>query len=281
MAGKNRKPKVKHGQRTPPLSSLDRSIYYICFALLIATFMLLLFFPIELFHNIMFSNPRIIAAADRGEVTRVLFVGYVIVSAVCFVAVGYAQKKPIFGNKKINYGEYRWKPRYPLFSKEWKNRHKYEKPFDTRFRRGLWMLWFVGFAVMLLLFLLNICCRWTYESDGTFRRYNAFNQETLSCPAEDLTELSVGIYKGKYRKGKHSYYLSIAFELDGGKGSFSLGDFSGESFEECLTQIFALKERVPSDRVFYMKSERLERYLWQIDPSSSEREWLYQIFDKN
>ena len=276
MAGKNRKRKEKHGQRTPPLSSLDRIIYYICFVLLFIAFMFLLIFPIDLFQNIMFSDPCIIAAIDRGEAMRVLFVGYVIVSIFCFVAVCYDQKKPIFGNKMINYSEYRWKPRYPLFSKEWKNRHKNEKPFDTRFRRALWTVWFIGFAVVSLLFAFNICCRWTYESDGRLRRFNSFNQETVSCPVKDLTELTIGIHKRK-----HNYYMTVSFEMDGGTGKFSLGDFSGEDFEERLEQILTLKEKVPAERVFYNKAERLERYLWNIDLSPSEQELINQIFDRN
>lgn len=277
MAGKNRKYKEKHGHRMPPLSPLDRCIYFISFSLMVVIFLMLLFLPMEIFRNIMFSDPNIIAAVDRGELMRWSFFFYVLLSAFIFVVTCYEGKKPIFGNQRIKYGDHRWKSVYPLFSKERREYRRNEKPSDIRFRRKMWTAWLIGLGFTFLFLSLSIFCRWTYEEDGRFHKFNSFNTETVSCPVEELTELTFNIHKN--RKSA-SYSLRVFFELEGGRGRFYMGDFSGDTFEERLEQLLALKEAVPQDRIFYT-GKSLERYLHYEDPTPSERDLLNQIFQMN
>lgn len=274
MAKKNKK---KSGPKTPPLSSLDRCIYFISFLLIVVIFFMLLFLPMEIFRNTMFSDPNIIAAVDRGELMRWPFFFYVLFSAFIFAVTCYEGKKPIFGNKKIKYGDHRWKPVYPLFSKERREYRRNEKPSDIHFRRKMWRVWLTGLGITFVFFLLGIFCRWTYEEDGRFHQFNAFNTETISCPVEELTELTFNIRRNSKGGG---YSLRIFFELEGGHGHFYIGDFSGDTFEERLEQLLALKEAVLPDRIFYTGHD-LGKYMRYVDPTPSERDLLNQIFQTN
>ena len=269
--------KKKRGLKSPSLSSLDRCIYYVALLLLVVVFMLMFLLPIGIFRNVVFSDPGVIAAMDRGEVVRWPFLFYVLLSAFIFVVACFNEKKPIFGNKRIKYGDHRWKPVYPLFSKERREYRRNEKPSDIHFRRKMWRVWLTGLGITFVFFLLGIFCRWTYEEDGRFHQFNAFNAETISCPVEELTELTFNIRRNSKGGG---YSLRIFFELEGGHGHFYMGDFSGDTFEARLEQLLALKEAVPQDRIFYT-GKSLERYLHYEDPTPSERDLLNQIFQMN
>lgn len=277
MRGIAKKNKKKSGPKTPPLSSLDRCIYFISFSFIVVIFLMLLFLPMEIFRNIMFSDPNIIAAVDRGELMRWPFFFYVLFSAFIFVVTCYEGKTPIFGNQRIKYGDHRWKPVYPLFSKERREYRRNEKPSDIRFRRKMWTAWLIGLGFTFLFLPLSIFCRWTYEEDGRFHKFNSFNTETVSCPVEELTELTLSIHKNSKGAG---YSLRVFFELEGGRGRFYMGDFSGDTFEERLEQLLALKEAVPPDRIFYTGHD-LGKYLRYVDPTPSERDLLNQIFQTN
>ena len=102
----------------PPLSFLDKLIYWTIFLLLAAAYLLLLFGPIYLRDRIAFSEETVLAAEDHVSSL------WMIVPGMTFFLMTfllwnqpYQDRKPIFGLKNFKYGPPAWPKVYPLFMK--------------------------------------------------------------------------------------------------------------------------------------------------------------------
>ena len=117
----SKKSKLKRHLR-PPLTFLDKSIYFSCIVISFLLSLLLVFCLDDILNLIAFSNNNAIAYRSNSSMLFALpFLIYLEISIAIIIVVAWEEKKPIFGNKNINYGEYPFdEDCIPLFSKKHK-----------------------------------------------------------------------------------------------------------------------------------------------------------------
>ncbi|MBR6825002.1 MAG: hypothetical protein IKM59_00460 [Oscillospiraceae bacterium] len=129
MAKKHNK-KKRRGLPVPPLSPLDKFLYFLGSVLLAAFIIGILLFRLIVI-------PRWIAMADSGMIAITEGVGvllwtpfllYIAISGACMLGKGFDCRIPIFGNKRVKYGPPRWGEVYPLFSKNRPVSHIEQRP---------------------------------------------------------------------------------------------------------------------------------------------------------
>ena len=102
----------------PPLSFVDKLIYWTVLALLCVAYFCLLFGPLYLRHIIAFSDTTVIAAEDHVSLMW-LIVPWMTFFLMTFILwlQPYQDRKPIFGRRNFKYGPPAWPKVYPLFMK--------------------------------------------------------------------------------------------------------------------------------------------------------------------
>ncbi len=274
MAGKNRK-KRKH-LRTPPLSFVDKCMYFMLLILFLAFLIGYIIFVGGIWErNAILSDPSVVAVDFKALFWRVPFLLYVVISGFTFLLYCYEDRKPIFGNRDKKYQSGHWEKVYPVFSKEWREKRKKDKASEIRFRRKMWTVWFIGLGITVLLIPFGLFGRWILDDHGVFHRYNFLNQETVSYSASQAEEMRVSITKHKYR-----YSIQLSLSMDqGGKVVLNMGDFSGENKEEILQHMLSLKNEISPNKLFYKNLYRLDRLISYMDPTPAERKLLDSIFN--
>ncbi len=272
-----RKKKKNRGPKAPPLSFLDRCIYYLGYFLLFCGLLVFLVSPFLLFDRYCFSDPNVIAAAENASCLLLIpFTLYVILSGFIGLSMCYSDKKPFFGNQNVNYKDPKWKRVSPLFSKKKVQSHIEQRPSHIRLRKKLWRIWLIGLIIVTILVPFGFFGRQTYDCYGIFHEYNCVNQETASYTVDEVESLSISIYK-RHKTAIHGISLTYCME-DGQKFSFDVGDFQGEAAER-LDAMLQMKSAIPAEKISYEKLYRMDRLLdrYRSDPQCIEL--VKKIFD--
>ena len=249
MAKKFKKRKKDTAHRTPPLSGLDKAIYIGISILFGILFLASLVGWDSLHKRIAFSDPAVIAYKGRfsNYAAAPMFL-YILLLGIILLGVSFADKKPIFGNKTIRYGDYPWKTDiYPLFGPQSKAIVK--KPHELKFRAALIRVLAGVFAATFLLSCFGIYGRTCLREDRTIVEYSALNRpgEPVSI-ARDCDRITIFAYKDvPYRGTVHYYYGVIVYRTYGQKYRFSRTAFKlGDS--DCIRQMLAIKAQIDTWR---------------------------------
>ena len=102
--GKQRK--ARRRSLRPPLSLLDKSIYWAGFLVSLVFAGALYIFILRLLDIIAFRDPSVIAYKSHGtHLFTIPFLLYLGLSPFIFILFSLESRKPIFGSRKIRYGE--------------------------------------------------------------------------------------------------------------------------------------------------------------------------------
>lgn len=180
---KQKKKKAK--QLKPPLSAIDKVIYFSGLFASFALALLMIFFFEDITFRIAFSDSSIVAFREHGSMLFIMpFVLYFFISAVIIFTNALTYKKPLFGNRKIKYGEHPWtKSTYPLFDKRRKS--IYIKPSAKRFKRICFIAWCAFFLLTIFLIPLGLFGRDCLSYDNTITTYNVFNTKSNTIYTKD------------------------------------------------------------------------------------------------
>lgn len=273
--------KRKNRLQPPPLSNLDKFLYNAIIFVLVLLYFGAIILCFYLYERIAFADSNVVLYAERW--TFLLMVPIFIVFAVGvlgFFAEGLASKKPIFGNKEIDYfSTTRYESVRFLFQRKTKKISKNEKEFKRISTAFLSVLC----VVSLLLGTGALFGRKSLCSDGHIRIYSIVNTIKNEYSIGEIKEVTIkgGTDSFKYNIWPTCYFIT---KTDDGKELvFNMKEINvlKVDINERLTKMLALKEYYESQGID-VAVDGLEHIDWLIEyyeMTESEKEILYQLFE--
>ncbi len=269
----------KRSQQMPPLSFVDKLIYWAIMALLCTAYFALLLGPLQLSRIIAFSDVEVIAVVDNASALW-LIVPWLTFSLMTFILWEQAYKKriPIFGRKNIRYGPPAWPKIYPLFMKNkppvWVSERKKKN------RKRIATVLLIVLLVSFIPFPWSLYGRDCLFFDGSIAQYNMFNNQTHEFRSGDIADIEIETFRystGRYSRKKH-WGVRMVFKTVGGKKyTFEHGDFRNDAHSE-LGQMLNVKKRYNPGIIHYEGLENLGRVIADRNLTQEEVRMLYQLF---
>ena len=267
--------KKKKKSQTPPLSKLDKTIYYILTA--VSCIVALFFAPIAIanFKESVFENPRILAQNGSAMVIFIFATLFVGSAFALFFDWSRRKKQPILGKSDVNYIAYE-KPLYPIFSKQfWKNIFRNKKKTSIFSCCILFFILFIFITPPVTAFTLTPRNR-LYD-DGSISIYNILNENTEQYSVEDVKEVNISTQLHRSRRRKHTEYrwrFEIKISMQNGKSFlFLYGDFQN------MEGVYQTKTCFPTDVITIEGEENIESVIQDMNLDDQDAEWLYKIFE--
>lgn len=272
----------KHKPQPPPLSGLDKFLYF----MLVILHLALIVAAAVLF---VFLIPSAIAYADESIVAFNNSVGELCVLPICFFwlisgialyELGTWLGQPLFGNKNYkSKNDIPVKRVYPLFSKEfWQKMRK-----NTRsLMKAAISSYVVVFIICAAFVPFGLCPRYSLDSENRIKEYNAFNSLTETRTIESAEKLIINISKRSL--GRHSitfsYQVQISFVFDDEEYGFEPGSFDNLDRKEALEYIVYLKSLF-KDKYEITNIERFTSLLDDNNYTAEEEALVYKLYDYN
>ena len=257
--------KFRNEQRglRPPLSLLDKFVYYVAIILSFVLSLIVVFLFSDIWSYIAFRDTSVIAYQNRTSFLLILpILLYIEMSGLIFFTTNLESKKPIFGNRKVKYGEAPWRKDYfPLFDP--RRKKLYIKPSEKRFRRKIWTIWLVGLLICLLLAPLGLFGRDCLMDDNRVISYNMLNrQKSVAYTTDDYAQLTIiARFVSSYRSSDYWTY-EICISMDDGKAfTFSDRDFDSriaDDTDHSLEKMLEIKSYFEADQISIIGAEHID-----------------------
>ena len=270
-------------KRKPPLSFLDNMLYCVLVVLSIALCVSLFFFFISIQNAIAFGDKSVIAYSDKSKIFWFFpLLLFLVISAIAFFSFHHSERTPVFGNKKVKYGEYPWdKDCFPLFDKRRKN--VYVKPSKKRFRRKMILVWLTFLLIFTSVFPLGIFKRGDLHDDYSITDYGVFNQKKNTYTKEDFSRLTITIEEHHHNFRSFNAFYSVELTIsmkDKNSFSFSFGDFRSEySNENMLRTMLNIKSFFAAESITVTRRDRLDTLIDDFKFTEIEIKMLRELFD--
>lgn len=274
----------KRMHKMPPLSPVDKLIYWAVMLLLAVLWLAVLFVPLALRERIAFADEMVVAKVDHASAFW-LIVPWTTVFLMTFIpwSLPYQDRKPIFGRRNFRYGPPAWPKVYPLFMKN--------KPYvfvSDRTRKNRKMTALLLLAVLLISLIplpWSLYGRDCLRSDGGIEEYNMFNVRVREFASGQVDSVEFEAYRHDVG-GKYSVKLTwdVRVTLTTGSGkvyTFDYSSFRGDAEEETanwLTAMLRLKSRYSPGIITYSGAEHLEEVISDNNLNAAEAEMLYRLF---
>ena len=281
--GKKTKRKKNKRHLPPPLTFLDKSIYFLCIFFSFLGALLLAFCFDDIQNMIAFSKAETIAY--RGNASFLFafpFVMFFECSALAIFIVGWESKKPIFGSKKYKYGEYpsREEDCIPLFHKK---KYSLKKtPSQKRFMRNMTALWCSVLLLFACLIPFGLFGREALYQDNRIEKINMVNLTVDTYTTDDFAHLTIKTqYVSGYRTADYWKY-EITIEMkDGKEFSFSNRDFdwrvSGAK-DVCLDKMLEIKSLFDSETITIKGVKNTDEVADYLGFNESQQNKLNELF---
>lgn len=280
--GKGTKRKAKKRNLRPPLTFLDKSIYFFGIILSCAVSVLLAMCFEYVKDTIAYSRPETIAFIGNASYWFALPVIFLIgTSAIILLACGWEEKKPIFGSKKYKYGEYPFNEDcIPLFSFK---KHRREKaPYQRSFARMMILLWCCAFIVFACLIPLSLFGGDAMYQDYHVERINLVNNVSDTYTTDDFSELTIQARYVSPVRGSGRWKYEIIIKMKDGKTvSFSNRDFDSrvpDVKDNCLNRMMEIKNLFAQDSITVKGAEKLEKVSDYFNFNEQQQAKLKQLF---
>lgn len=265
--------------RAPPLSALDRMVYAVIFIILALLLLFLIFISYIAMDAISLIDTTVVAYRNNGcEFFMLPLFINIMLSGILLYLTTRGKKLPIFGNKKIRYGEYPWaKDCYPIFGPQSKRTN--QTPRKTDLKKALLGLWITVFIVTLLMYPLGLFGRCCLHEDNSITSYDLLNRQKEDVYTEnDYRTIELIASYGSY---SDRYDLDIIINMSDGKSfSFEYSDFGGhKNADAWLDKLEELKTTVPKSAISYKEIHRLERTAKYFSLNEEQTARLYEIFE--
>ena len=208
--------------------------------------------------------------------------GYFLISGLVFFIVSLQNKIPIFGNKKVRYGEHPWnKDLFPLFDK--RRKHVYISPSKRTYKRKWISLWCVGLIITILFIPFSLFGRECLMKDNSIVTYSMFNTVKDNTYTSQYTELQIKTVhvSGRYTADYWQYQITLK-TVDDKKFVFSNRDFDWRqdgAKDRALDTMLEIKALFPSSAITVSGEEDLEKVLEDCGMNDSQAQKLYRLFD--
>ena len=239
----------------PPLTLLDKSIYLLGILLSFSVAIALLLGLDAIRRLIAYQTEGTLAWESlANSLFSLPFILALEISAFCLIIGGWEGKQPIFGSKKIRYGEHPYERNcFPLFSK--KRRLIKKNPSHQKFTQKLILLWLTVMILLACLIPLSLFSREVLYQDNHIERINMFNHVTEAYTADDFEHLTIRANYALYlrKPGSSGWKYSIELKMkDGTTFHFSQRNFDGayqNSRDACLDKMLDLKSRLSPENI--------------------------------
>lgn len=277
------KHKKKNAARKPPLSFIDKFIYYLLIVGSFIASLLCVFLWDDLRDVIAFQDNSVIAYHEHSSALLfILLMGYLEISGIVYFMVQLSNKKPIFGNSRIRYGEVPWdKNCYPLFDS--RRKLVIVKVSERRFQRHMRIVWGIGLLIALLFSLFSFCGRDCLCRDNSIVSYNSVNRQTGNHYSEkDYSHLTLYTeYISIYRGGSYwEYGFSIEMN-DGRRFSFSNRDFDWREpryQDNCLETMLEIRELFTPESISIKGEKNIGKVVDYLGLNSEQAQLLHNLF---
>lgn len=279
----NRNRQKTNTPNRPPLSILDRCIYWLVLILIMVSSVIVLFCFEAIQKLIAFTDPTVIADVEQANFLFVLpLLFFIDCSAIIFFMGRYGNNTPIFGNAKVTYGQYPWdKNCYPMFDK----RHKTVEtaPSEKKRRRKKLLLWTIGFLLFLMIAPLSLFGRECLHNDLSISSYNIINQVSDKAYAtQDYHRLTLRTeHVTGYRRASYWKY-EMEIEMTDGKSFW----FSNKAFDSprpgdqdtCLMTMTQIKQLFPPDSITIVGADDVDKVADYLGMNEAQSQELHRLF---
>ena len=280
--GKKTKRKDNKRHLRPPLTFLDKSIYFFCIIVSFLGALLLVFCFDDIQNMIAFSKAETIAyRSNASSLFVVPFVMFLEISALVVFIVGWESKKPIFGSKKYKYGEYPFREDcIPVFRQ--KKYNLKQTPSQKKFVRQMTALWCAGLLLFACLVPFSLFGRNALYQDNHIEKINMVNLTDDTYTTDDFAHLTIKTqYVSGYRTADYWKY-EITIEMKDGKNfSFSNRDFdwrvSGAK-DICLDKMLEIKSLFDSEAITIKGAKNTDDVADFLGFNESQQAKLNELF---
>ena len=275
----------KRLHKMPPLSFVDKLIYWTVLALLCVAYFCLLFGPLYLRHIIAFSDTTVIAAEDHVSLMW-LIVPWMTFFLMTFILwlQPYQDRKPIFGRRNFKYGPPAWPKVYPLFMKNkpyvWVSERKKKE------RKQIAVILLVVLLASFIPFPWSLYGRDCLFYDGSIVQYNMFNRQTHEFTSGEIADIEIETFRystGRYNTKQHWGVRMVCKTESGKKYTFDHRDFRSDAQSETiywLDWMLKVKNYYDPGVIHYSGWEDLDRVIANRNLNREEVELLYQLFSR-
>lgn len=280
----------KNKQKMPPLSFLDKVIYWLAFLLLFVVYIVSLVCPIRMRRIIAFSEESVVATHGNTGLWWLMIPHAVFfLTSLILCLRPYQNRMPIFGKRNFQYGPPSWPKIYPLFMKN--------KPYvfvSERKRKGRRQT-----AIFLLVLLLisfvplpwSMYGRTCLQNDGSVVQYNIGNIQTHEVTADMVENVKIEVYSGRSHGSRNHNYVrrknwgvKMTFITESGREyAFRQGEFREDTYNNDLSWLVAMiniKKHYDPDIIQYEGIENLNRIIMDMNMIEEEQVLLYRLFGR-
>ena len=187
---KNKKKRYKKRKKPyPPLSRLDKAIYYVSAILLTILSLGAIYGIIDIQGTLFFKRSDVLAFASYGSIWNIVPYGLMIAVTFLIVLEKLQKKRPVFGNKEVNYYDStRYRFILPVFDKRYTDKTlTKEKIIKVSIKTSVIAILFVCSA---LLSLHGICQRYEF-TDTEIRKCNARGETIETISYDSIKEYEI------------------------------------------------------------------------------------------
>lgn len=267
----------------PPLSFVDKVIYWTILLILCVLYFGLALVLMFLRERIAFADDMVIAKADNISYLWFLvpWMTFFLMTFILWL-IPYEGRRPIFGLRNFKYGPPAWPKIYPVFMKNkpyvWVSERSKEN------RKKIAVLLLVILLVSLVPFPWALYGRDCLRADGRIEQYSMFNNKVQDFSPGQISDVEFETYR--YRIGRYStrVYWSVRISLTTDSGrtyTFAARDFRGGGTEGApfwLAAMLELKTRYDPSVVTYSGKEDLQKVVTDQGLTRAEEDMLYQLF---
>lgn len=272
--------KIRKKRQRPPLSALDKFIYYSGFVVSIGIAFLL-------FYNSAYIIPNKVAFADNSVIA--LSINYftvnhaailmllVTINIVLPLSLGLQNKQPIFGNKHFKpSSDFPTEKVCPLFTKEFRDSISVKR--KKKIKKFV-LLFCVIYMISAIILPLSFNHRSVLHKNNDCSTYNAFGKVTHE---QNITEAEKMIIKVDHRIGTRtghiSYNTEISFVFESKQYNFNLSWFDMTT-EKALKHAIYLKGFFKDGKYEIVNANDIDNLLRDNTYTSAEAALVYQLFD--
>lgn len=273
----------KRLHQMPPLSFVDKSIYWLILLVLLALYFLLSFGTLFLRHKIAFQDEMVIACEDNISFLWFLvpWMTFMLMTFITWYDL-YQRRKPIFGIRNFKYGPPAWPKEYPLFMKN--KPYVYVSEQKKKARKKIVVLLLAVLLISFIPYPWSLYGRDCLHSNGNIVQYNMFNGKAYEFRSGDIDTVEIEAYR--YRTGrsgvKKHWGVRITLTTDNGKEYiFCHSDFRDNTAADIrywLSAMLQVKNRYDPSIIIYSGIENLEKVVADKKLTDAETQILYQIF---
>lgn len=266
---KNKKKRYKKRKKPyPPLSRLDKAIYYVGAILFMVLTSGAIYGIIDIQETLFFKRSDVLAFASYGSIRNIVPYGIMIAVIFLILLEKIQKQRPIFGNKEINYYDSsRYRFVLPVFDKRYTDRTlTKEKIIKASIKASVITILFVCSAFLSL----NAICQRYEFTDTEIRKCNAKGETVSTISYDIINEYEVKEYS--HRIGginSVSRVYSLGFEIILPDGEIISADlYNGlkdiEAFYKIDKALEGAEKTVKLDAEDYSLTPEEERMLREI-----------------